>query len=170
MGIDYTIFLGAYAECKTHKVDTMTIKRTCENNKCKTYGDNVYDKNTIFCSFCGSKIKEIEFPSKEDAVDRHELSEEVFQNKIMTICGDGFHFWMEKNNKHIWISNQKDSKDHFSFDPHNCETILRPITADVIEEETAQFKKYFKKELAILNEKYGQENVEVKWGLIHIVN
>lgn len=69
---------------------------------------------------------------------------------------------------HVWVSNVKDGNDlSFKIEP-GC-NILIPLkgfsTADSIDD----FRGFFKKEIEILDEFYGHENVRFGFGLMQMV-
>jgi hypothetical protein len=44
------------------------------------------------------------------------------------------------------------------------------MTAELIAKEIDQFGSFYEKEITILREEYGDENVEVQWGLVHYIS
>lgn len=170
MGIDYTTYHGPYARCKTTKVESAKTKRTCSRESCSQYEREVYDKNTKFCVQCGSTIQDRQVLVLVDNVSAHEIRETLLAEALVTPGGDSFSVWMRDNNTHLWLANRRppDARK-WSFYPR--ETIQHtPVTPDLIAAEIEQFNTFFEKELTLLRQEYGEDNVVVEWGLIHYIH
>jgi hypothetical protein len=174
MGIDYTTYIGPHVRCKTTKVPSTKTIRTCSDAACANYGTDVprwvSDHFNNFCGKCGSPIQNRDLPTEVDNVNPYEVRMDLLNESLCDVPGDSFHFWMRDNNVHIWIANVRvpDARE-FSFDSEaNIQYV--PMNAELIAKETDQFSSFYEKELAILREEYGAENVEVQWGLIHYIS
>lgn len=164
MGIDYSIHLGPYVECRTKKKAGTEKRRVCTNEKCKQHDRERYDEKAKFCEECGSKIEKVDFSVEQPAVDRWKISEKI-QEAMTWPMGDEMASWMEKNNLHIWITNRTDCP-HLHFNPKYDPFQMRAVTSEFIEDEIAKFKAYHEKELKVLFKTYGEENCTFKWGLL----
>lgn len=173
MSIDYSTYLGPYAACKTHKVDETKKKRTCSNTACEQYEREVWDKKTQFCSTCGAAINDREYVVPVDNVNASDIRESLLREVLVTPSGDSMWKWMRDNNLHIWISNLskipgQDRK--FSFDPRHEEQYIPSITPEMIAAELERFNDRFEKEIQLLRQEYGEENVTILWGLVHYIH
>jgi hypothetical protein len=163
MGLDDTTYLGPYLHCKVSKTDSKTIRRTCTNNTCPNRNGCMYSK---FCHQCGSPIGDVEFSVKANTVNICELRKKI-NEALATPCGDYFDE-LSKNGIDIWFGNwHRPSKSSRSF---TCDdTQLTPIEAGVVKNEIDEFVLQYKSAIAVIEEAYGKDNVEVKWGLIHYI-
>jgi hypothetical protein len=170
MGIDYTTYMGPHVRCKVTKVSSTEKHRTCSRDSCSQYEQRVYDNKTKFCVQCGSPIEDRDFPIQVDSVDAHEVREDLLDEALTTPSGDYFYRWMRDNNIHIWLANRHvPGARKFSFSPReNTQNV--PVTPEMIAVEITAFSDFYEKELVILRQEYGEENVEVLWGLIHYIS
>lgn len=80
--------------------------------------------------------------------------------------------WSKKNKKHLWISNIRSFGNiilrTLSFDPDETDWIMDEINEDMIPNESYEFEQFYKKENEVLKEIYGEKNVVIKWGVIHM--
>jgi hypothetical protein len=163
MGIDYATYLGPYIVCKTEIEDAKATMKSCTNVKCKTYKQERWGAKK-FCDECGQKIGEIEISVKQNKVDTNVLSDEL--NEAMTVpSGDSFHDLTRDNKIDIWYGNRQDGIG-ISFDPKD-EVMYEEFESNTIKVQIDDFVKEYAKELEIIKNAYGAENVSVKWGLIH---
>lgn len=114
----------------------------------------------------------MEFPKTAEAVDTWQISEK-FDEELYLPMGDEFHFWMRDNNTHFWLPNRhrpdQENKRKYSFDPKDG--IQRAeITPESMQEEVQEFTDQFQDAIALLRREYGEENVSIKWGLIHYIS
>ena len=170
MGIDYTTYMGPHVRCKVTKVPSTEKKRTCSRETCSQYEQTVYDDNTKFCIQCGSPIEDRDFPIEVDSVSAYEVRMDLLEESLYDVPGDSFHRWQRENNTHIWLANRHvtDARD-WSFNPKE-DIQLVPVTPELIATEIEQFSDFYEKELVILRQEYGEENVAVEWGLIHYIS
>lgn len=174
MGLDFTTYIGPHVRCKTHKVPSTKPIRTCSDATCSNYGTDipkwVSDNFNNFCGKCGSPIEDRTVAVQVDNVSSFTVRMDLLDEALCDIPGDSFHFWMQENNLQIWIANRQiPDVRNFSFDSEeNIQYV--PITAELIATELDQFNCFFEKEIFILKEEYGVENVEVQWGLIHYIS
>jgi hypothetical protein len=166
MGIDYTTYVGPHVVCKLGKKTVSEKIRSCTNASCEQHKRAASSK---FCSKCGSPIDKVEIPKEVDTVNAHNVRMDLLGEALYDVPGDDFHFWMRDNNTHIWLANRKvpDTRS-FSFDRHEIQNI--PLTTEIIAAETEKFVNFYEKELFILRQEYGEENVSVVWGLIHYIS
>lgn len=163
MGIDYSIHLGPYVECRTKKKAGVEKRRVCPNDKCKKHNEKRYD-DIKFCEECGARIEKLDFPIEQEAVERWALSEKM-KEALTWPMGDEFAHWMGKNDIHIWLTNKADCP-HLYFNPKHDSFQMREVTPQLIEEELEAFKKCHEKEIQLLYKTYGEENCTFKWGLL----
>ncbi len=161
MGIDYTVYLGVYAECSPPMVTKQESRWQCQYKKCKWFNEE-RERTSKFCDVCGKLLGESFRPVVESSVEPFDVSEEF---------GENLHFVHDhlrnSTTSHIWLPNVDfgvSRTDHFS--PKYDGEQLTPISLEVIGSEGLMFKNFFAYELAILRKHYGDPNVVVKWGLI----
>lgn len=170
MGIDYTTYMGPHVRAKVTKVPSTEKRRTCSRDSCSQYENRVYDNKTKFCVQCGSPIEDRDFPIQVDSVNIHEVREDLLDEALCPPSGDGFYKWMRENNTHLWLANRHvPGARKFRFSPREDDQQIS-ITPEMIEKEITAFSDHFEKEIAILKQEYGDENVSVHWGLIHYIS
>lgn len=166
MGLYQSIKLGPYVRTKTQAVDTQEPKRTCSNPLCRKHEIEVFDRHTSFCPLCGSAVQERQVPVKGLAVSQNEVLE-LLDGSLMPPCGDGF-YHMAKTGTSIWVGNKRVPGLDRRIEP--ADATETEITPALIAEEIERFSDFYEKELVILRQEYGDENVEVVWGLLNYVS
>lgn len=170
MSIDYTTYLGPHIRCKTNNVPSTETIITCSNTACTMYSIKLYGKQKKFCEECGSLVKERPVENKIQNVNANDVQVNLLNETLFNVPGDSFHFWMRDNNVHIWLANRRTSETRdFSFDYSEQDIQYVPMTAELIVKEIEQFSSFYEKEIVLLQQEYGEENVDVQWGLIHYI-
>ncbi len=169
MGIDRTTYLGPYILCKVTKVPSTMKVFTCSKSDCKKYEYSFYpvDKRK-FCETCGSAILGREKPIEIDSVDCHEL-QMVIKENLMTAYGDYMRSWMRDKNVHIWIANQSVPEVRKFYIDRDQDNVTE-INLKMITDESNRFAEFFEKEIVALCDQYGRDNMEYKWGVIHMIS
>jgi acyl-homoserine lactone acylase PvdQ len=128
-----------------------------------------YDEQKKFCDQCESSVKERTFPVEIENVNADDVRINLLDEALCNVPGDSFHFWMRDNNVHIWIANRRipDVRDLSFNSKQNIQ--YAPFTAELIAKEIEQFSSFYEKEIVLLQQEYGEENVDVQWGLIHYI-
>lgn len=170
MSIDLTTYLGPYVLCKTHKVEEVRKKRACSNTACSKYESEVWDKSTQFCPSCGSGILEREYTVTVANVNRNEVQCDLLREALVVPAGDEMWQMMKDQDFHIWISNYGNiAPRRFSNNPREG-SHFSPITPEIMVSESDAFYARFEKEIQILRQEYGEENVSLGWGMVHYVH
>lgn len=170
MSIDLTTYLGPYVLCKTHKVEQVRKKRTCSSLSCSKHESEVWDKNTQYCPACGTAILEREYTVQVPNVDRHEVQCGLLQESLVVPAGDEMWQMMKDQNFHIWISNIENvAPRQFGNNPREG-SHFSPIIPEIIATESELFYDRFEKEIQILRQEYGEENVSFGWGMVHYIH
>lgn len=164
MGLNYTTYVGPYISCKTSKVPSTKTVFGCPTPGCQP---NTLYQSTSFCPVCGSKIEKKEQNCEIDNVNHQEVQEQL-KESICVVPGDYFCYFMREKNVHLWIANKRITNRSFEHDSKDGIDLF-PINEDLIDSEKKLFLDFYQKELLFLNEQYGEENVDVQWGLIHYV-
>lgn len=159
MGVSYGYYLGPYARCNNPQVEKKVQRRTCSNDSCKN-SQNHHDSKK-FCSDCGSAYAKREVLETWPRVDLdcvEDLDEDLFE-----ACGN--YGGIEEDVDH-WLPNKTmkgiTRETHFGRDDLD-EIVVKP---EMIESEIQSFMTTFIKALKIIREKYGEDNVEIRWGLV----
>jgi hypothetical protein len=164
MSIDYRCYIGPYFECETKAVAKKeTVSNVCVNKGCGLY--NKIQKNANFCRLCGSKLGDMEVEFFEQEVDQNSLID-AFNGTLHPALGDDWHFKLKEKNLHWYFCNKKNSC-HYWYDSKSSEQY--EITPEIIEDSTNQFLEICENEYKILQEKYGQDKVRVRWGVVNFV-
>lgn len=168
MGIDYTVYIGAYLCCENGTVKTTVKRGGCVNEKCKR---NKMLTDGAFCFACGNALGEFE---KELEVDRvsHEDAFNAHGEKLYTVDSCGARLIKDCD---LYLSNLYPLKNPdgsektlgISID-FRGETFAREFDPLVVAEQIKNFKEQHRIQIQNLQALYG--NCEVKWGIIHSAN
>lgn len=173
MAIDYKTYIGPHVLCKTSKIESSREIKTCSNTNCTLYSQDyslISDKK--FCGYCGSPIQLRQLPIEISNVNAQEIQINLLGESLCVVPGDSFDKLMRDGDIHIWLSNRGEifipNKRNYSFNPRNSIQYV-PMDAELILNEKWQFSNFYEKEIFILREEYGPQNVEVQWGLVHYI-
>lgn len=161
MGIDYYANIGPYVVCQN---STMEVEETVDGcPKCQRHR---WEK-VKFCPDCGTLIAEFSRTVIKHKINAHELVEVL--DEALSLRNDAYNL---PKNVDVWKSNRgtnsfvsADLADRFNYDIG-----LLDLTDINIMEQITAFKEQFKKELVVLREQYGPENVNVCWGVVRGAN
>lgn len=162
-----TTYFGPYVCCRTSKIQSSAKINTCSYETCEEYPNKVWSKERKFCNKCGSPIQNREVTVEIDNVNYSNLQEKILE-ALCVVPGDNFHFWMRDNNSHIWIANRRNpnARNYFGAIPEHMSHPIN-VTAKLITDDLEEFRKFYNKELDVLNKNYGEENVDVQYGIIN---
>lgn len=165
MGLDYKTYLGPYFECQVSKTMRTETYRVCSGEECGGYFDRPIEEHYHYCPTCGHPIVNRTRTIEIDAVHHDDVSRRL-KEELWIPQGDALRQMMENQGVHLWFNNRRDSDCSWSLDPTE-ETIWEEVDEHDIRTQLAVFQEAFSKEFEILKEMYGQENVEVKYGLFN---
>jgi len=163
MGMHYTGFLGPYVRCGvlTHP-STKEIK-VCSKRGCRfAKKSNPMDDANNFCPQCGSAAKTKEVKDKGqivDVVDIYDVmmaTDERLTEFNSEYGQEGIHLFVSNHIKSLGIEISRDAR---------CGEIKQYNGVD-IDQELMAFRDRHERDLDILHEHYGEDRVEVCWGLI----
>lgn len=165
MGVDYSVCLGPYVECEVFLQEVTRAMRTCPKEDCPQHKQHMYRE---FCDRCGSPISTMDYTCKDyyaknwPSVD--EMNDDAwdeFNNYFTSISLHPYEIYVPnttfkniENRKSLW------------FDPCSVDEIVQPVDSELIEKELAAFKEQFAEQIKQLEDWYGSENVNIKWGLL----
>jgi hypothetical protein len=161
MGIDRGIYVGPYVECKVETVQVTKVRKACSNAKCDNHARIMH---AAFCNVCGCPVKPVEYTATEHSVDQYAMVEAI-DEELYSVSGDAYSLWSEENNIHLWKPNTAtggrekhlESREDFAY---------QDITPELIALEIASFLAQFTSELDRFRQAYGDDAVQVKWGVI----
>ncbi len=93
----------------------------------------------------------------------------LLQDSLCVPGGDYFYSWMDANNTHVWLANRHIPGAR-NFYSERLEIQYIPITSELMVKEIDQFANFYERELGVLRQEYGKENVKIQWGLIHYIS
>lgn len=150
MGMDKQTVIGPYLEILGKLTATeIKIKRQCPSHPKLKQDDNK------FCGTCGKLIESVEVP----------ITKEVIPCNV--IENDDDDLWSPEGMDSILISNNA-VEPSIDWDDETDET-LNLFTPEMDKTRVAQvewFNKAYKKDIALLKEKFGDDKVQVRWGLV----
>lgn len=158
MGVDKNISLGPYLVAEGKKIVSVNVShRACDNDKCKKYRKKA-SNDEKFCTKCGTEIKKISFTVDEEQDARDLLDENDFLDELVytdPMLGES----------NIFLANHRspfDNDGRSQLDESGDVDISKLNIAAEIE----WFKERYKKVLDVLIENFGEENVQIKWGVV----
>ena len=101
------------------------------------------------------------YTAEEDAVDYTDIDV-----KDVLVCANQCGL---RNQKHYWFGNLK-SQNFTSLNFHRRENCVYDFSKIDMTKECEAFCKQYQKEIIILEENYGKENIKVLWGVIVYAN
>ncbi len=158
MGISCYIYVGPYLECK--RTATKSIKEYgCSNGSCLNNRRSDL-KPSNFCAQCGSAIQEFK---KEKVLSGYEASYQLPGEKLFARTEER----TEDYEPSVFLPNReyrsvKGSWRKSGFGDFRTED----IPAGTREQEMAEFWNEHVEEIKKLKTIYGEENVEMRWGLV----
>lgn len=146
-----SIHIGPYIKCPIQKIQTTQTMKGCYGCK-RSFLDE-------FCSKCGTTQSEFQIPVINKKVDTWELITEMKEHLyLIGLDNEKFDFYAPN----VSTANLK-----HSFNPiHNASSAkkLANITPNMISSELESFRNDFCKEIATLQETYGE--IEILWGYL----
>jgi hypothetical protein len=158
MGIDINTFVGPFVACKNEAADVERTVRCCTNAECHKHKYNIFDKGTKFCVACGSAIDKVTITVEGQKVSCGDMVEE-FHDDLWVASGE---YGFDDKSIDTWISNKGAGKYYDA----KRECYAKVIKPEDIEPQIEAFKEKHSAALAKLIEAYGEENVEIKWGVL----
>lgn len=155
MSVDYHVYFGPVIVCKNTIQNKEVLVNECP--ECKKQISSKY------CSDCGSEVIETIRNSEVKKVDHWNVTE---------LCDCNILFIYDDDNADFYISNvTKKQPSIILFNPiyDDVNEAISNQSLDIAEEIT-KFALEFSKEIAILQEAYGRENVTISWRLINWEN
>lgn len=156
MSVDYTSYVGPYIQVHNPKKPSTEEFHTCPNKKCRNHGVSIGNK---FCEICGTEIKLVAFPC-EKPVDF-----DIYQEFDDRVC-HAFSEWKPKEYQdYLFVIGNRKGSPGRSFDPIQ-DSYIEDLTKLNTAEELLAFMKMFSKEITRLKEVFGNDAVQVKWGVL----
>lgn len=153
MSARFQVFVGVYVKCTCEMKTVRRQFKSCPNEPCANNG--LLNYSDSYCPNCGCKIKSIRKTSQVPSVDPGDLI--IDELRWMMGVGDEL--------THYFSSNMTDDKSSREYDRYSANAITK-INPEDIEKEVICFRERYKEDLDILEEAYGEENVEISWGII----
>jgi hypothetical protein len=146
MGMDFQVRLGPYLEVSTTLTEPVTtVKRKCPNHP------EVTQFNNKFCPICGETIINVD----DIKVEKIRACDIIEWDKL--IPPGGF--------DNILLP-QKSPPNDFDFDIDDKNSLNLLGKDVIINEQVEWFNKTYANEIKILRDKFGENNVHLKWGII----
>lgn len=147
--------LGAYMTIKIPAVSKEQGFRSCGNPVCSNHKKTL---SSSFCDKCGGTVvtltKTISSHFDLSSFLCEDLGETLFECRQLFNIKTELHLVLpnRKNNKGIEISAYDDG--------------FQAISPSQRTDDIGWFYETYQKEITILNEKFGEENIEVLWGIV----
>jgi hypothetical protein len=168
MGIDYTVHVGPYVECQTGTIDVKKNRRSCTNPKCKDHQRENYDLEAKFCAKCSSPIGDVEYSAKGDRIDLWQVIEEIDEALMPP---HGSKQWSDDVDLYVPNLGRPNRESRkYRFYPKESGFILYDIDHQLILDEMGEFCVQYREAIETIRKHYGDNNVKIKWGVIHTVS
>ena len=155
MSCNYYVFIGPYLQVHNPLRDGVKQIDSCPNQKCSKHKNYSSDS---FCSKCGSAIGEVSVPCKERKV--FDIYTEFGEKEpLAKVRGEGLKI---EDDYVLYTSNKQKGPGCTLSD--DAEII--PMTPDVVQKDMDTMRAFHAKEIARLQEVFGNVSVQIKWGVI----
>ncbi len=166
MSINHHLCLGPYIVCTARLVPSQKTLRSCTNETCDNHkkeyangGPSFRSAGMDFCPKCGAKVGDVVVSLQSQNVNHWKMREEV--NESLHCVNRE----TDRSEKHVWVINcWKDSLGKEIID--RCDEAEVSIQPEIIKADLVWFRTVFREEIEKMSQAYGNENVEVRWGLI----
>lgn len=152
MSSHFSVYVGPYARCENTAKKVTRQVRTCPTVTCERHG-MAHSHVIAFCATCGGKLERMSIERDGWLVSVGDVYE-AFHDRMREIGSSDV--------LNLWISNS--SKDGHG-ETYDCEA-GELADGENIKTEVAAFKSAFASELGHLRALYGDDKVEVRWGVI----
>ena len=163
MGRTYSTYVGPYVHCSVRTRPTTVEIKLCTKRGCRfAKQDNPMDKKNNFCPQCGAaaKVKEIKVKGEVDEVlDAYDITEAT-NERLVEICSA-----YPIKGVHLFVSNSTKAPG-ITLERGDAVGEIRRYDGIVIDQELMAFRDRHAKDLEIIYEHYGEDRVEVCWGLL----
>ena len=161
-------YIGPFVVCKFNLIDTKEQRLSCPKSDCVKFGATIWQKSRKFCDQCGSEIGMMDFSIKSPSVSIEEIFAEI-GDALSCVLDDDLYSYLNKEKVHVWMPNRDfGEKLNFLFGgKYNMDCFIQDIDPEVLPRQIKAFQDQFTKELAVLESKYGKDNIIYKWGVIN---
>lgn len=160
--MDYSMYVGPYAQCKVGTTTEEEPFLGCTNTKCI---NATRDLPTKFCPDCGAPRGERIRMLTVDVVDDYDVGE-LLHNLLRTPSGDGYLAWSQQHHMHLWIINGSSRLERDPWLDTKASFFYCPLDPTRIAQEIANFTAYFVSAIETLRTIYGSDAVTVGWGIL----
>lgn len=150
--------IGPYFLCVPTIIQEQLVVVCCSNADCVKHGKTTSNK---FCGECGSAVtkKEIRTAVPKQRIDAVDID---LQKLGGMTFGDHV-----KNSIHIYYPYYEDSFDNpMSYVSHGDGKFSCNVTSQQVDQAKQSFVENFQEDYQILKKEYGEENVQVCWGIV----
>ena len=152
MGADQQTTIGPYLEI-TGKLTTteIKIKRECPKHR------QLKQSELKFCGYCGTGIESVDVPFEKEVYPKNILNATDFEDNLFSPNGM----------TSILLPNDSPDDD-IDWDAEEGGALnLFSIEMDELKKtQIIWFKKTYEDEITLLREKYGHNNVQIRWGVV----
>lgn len=157
MGSSISIHVGPYMLVKKKSIDKSTTVQECNNTECTNLGVAV---KTQFCACCGNKVSD-----RTITITTVKNINEILHKKEFTdelVCA------FESKTVDILIPNQR-VPDGLRIDAYD-NSVTEVLFDERATREVLWFFSNYTNVLSAIVKEYGEDNIEVKWGIITYYN
>jgi hypothetical protein len=156
MGVDYTAYVGPYIQVHNPPRPSFEEYHTCTTANCSNQNKPMSSK---FCPVCGGAVTLQSRPCQSP------VQLDVFSEFNERLCEALSEYKPKDSKNEIFLIGNKQGIPGRSFDPiETCSAV--DMTGFNITQETMLFRDMLTAELARLKEIFGEDAVQVKWGIL----
>jgi hypothetical protein len=162
MGMSYTTYVGPFARCRYHMVDSSEKQWQC--TKDGKHGRWI-SREEKFCRVCGSPMADVAVPTKIASVDHWEVFSKagLDEDPMAEMHGEGAELGAKLLEHWYCANHNRKPPREFSIDGRDkCGLYAADIDMAA---EMEWLKTAFGMEISALMAAY--DNVEITWGIIH---
>lgn len=159
MGISYTVHIGPFVQCKKTKT-VKSDRHRCGNSVCERHKQvfSYKDRSTNFCSKCGCAIETFQI---DQNMNPYDLIEKMNEDLYVKNGNPADEYDVFLPNKQFRATKE----EWRSFDPRFVD-LCRPVSIDAPGIDLDEFKSRFATAIKLLMDTYGEEHVEICWGVV----
>ncbi len=162
MGSERKLYLGPYFEVRSPK-NTATFDH-CKNKDSCPDPQNLRKNHTSFCDRCGIRLR--------DRIHAHQYRPdfiEILASQALMSCVDYYGMGALEDEESHFISCLVPNFSHgLGPSPRDawCEGSMDLTDTAFVIDETRWMRKRFKRELELLKDKFGPDNIRARWGFL----
>ncbi len=152
MGMDQQITIGPYLEIIGKLTTTeIKVKRECPKHRQLKQAENK------FCGFCGLEIETVEVPVEKEVYPINILNTADLEDSL---------FSPNEMNSILLPNDSSDDDIDWEVEMGGALNLFSVEMDELKKAQVIWFKKTYEEEIALLREKFGYNNIQIRWGIV----